>query len=132
MCQLNDRLRLRGSLLAEKKSPTKNQKSADRDGSDAASDGQQQDFERGAQTDVLISLLKDMQGKISDKKVPAKGTSMECYAFSKTGACKFGDKFNASMNIQEGPALHRHTPVHHPRDSDKIRQRQKQEIVSDF
>jgi hypothetical protein len=78
--------------LREKKSPTKNQKSADRDGSDAASDGQQQDFERGAQTDVLISLLKDIQGKISDKKVPAKGTSMECYAFSKTGACKFGDK----------------------------------------
>jgi hypothetical protein len=79
--------------LSEKKSPSKNQKNENRDTSDAASDGQQQDFENGKQTNAaLISLLKDIQGQISDKKMPAKGTSMECYAFSKNGACKFGDK----------------------------------------
>ena len=102
--------------LREKKSPTKIQKSADRDDSDAASDGQQQDFDRGTQTSVLISLLKDMQGKISDKKSPTKGTSMECYAFTRTGTCKFADKckFEHSGGTS-GPPPYPSSPPKRPR-----------------
>ena len=103
----------------EKKSPTKIPKPADRDDSDAASDGQQQDFDRGTQTNVLISLLKDMQGKISDNRVPAKGTSRECFAFTKTGACKFADKckFEHSGGTSNPPSYPSSPPKRPRQDS---------------
>ena len=102
--------------LAEKKSPTKSHKSLSRDDSVAAQDGQQQDSGKGAQTDVLISLLKDIQGQISDKKMPTKGTSMECYAFTKTGTCRFGDKckFEHSGGTS-GPSPYPTSPPKRPR-----------------
>jgi hypothetical protein len=99
-----------------KKSPTKSHKSANRD--DVEYDGQE--FAQGKHA-VLISLLKEIQGKFSDNK---RGTSNECFAFIKTGACRRGDgcKFEHPEGNDIPPPYPTSSPKRHRSDSPRSTQ----------
>ena len=103
--------------LKEKKSPTKSHKSASRD-DDVDDDGQE--FAQGKRA-VLISLLKEIQGKFSDNK---KGPTNECFAFIKTGACRRGDdcRFEHPEGDDIPPPYPASSPKRHRSDSPRSTQ----------
>ena len=59
----------------------------------------------------VVTLLKDIQGKISDKKTPTKGTNSECYMFSRSGTCKHGDRCRYEHAESSGPPAYPSSPT---------------------
>jgi hypothetical protein len=59
----------------------------------------------------VVTLLKDIQGKISDKKTPTKGTNSECYMFSRSGTCKHGDRCRYEHAESSAPPAYPSSPA---------------------